>query len=74
MIWKVLTPDAPRDRILLGCWRDARGDDTPVLIHFDASNTSSNHGYIGIHGEVYGAGGLTHFAEIEMPDGTVPTP
>lgn len=74
MNWIPLTPDAPKDRVLLGCWRDARGDDVPVLIAFDDSNPRSNHGFIGVNGDCFGAGGITHFAEIEMPDGTVPQP
>jgi hypothetical protein len=57
---------------LLGCWRDARGDDVPVLIQFDDSNLDSNFGFIGMDGERYGAGGITHYAELVMPDGTVP--
>lgn len=75
--WKKLTATAPKDRILLGCWIDSRGDEIPVLIRFDPSNLDSNHGFIGTAGQryagpEYGAGGIVAYQDIRMPNGFPP--
>jgi hypothetical protein len=72
MDWKPVNPMTPTDRVLLGCWLDGRGDHTPVLIRFEPSNLDSNHGFIGLHGQRYGAGGIIAYAEFVMPGGAVP--
>lgn len=71
--WLPLSDATPKDRILLGCWIDDRGDEVPVLIVYDASNIDSNLGFIGIDGSCFGAGGIVAYQEFTMPNGAIPT-
>ncbi|MGL5166670.1 MAG: hypothetical protein ACRC9K_12360 [Afipia sp.] len=70
--WKPLSEKTPKDRVLLGCWIDARGDEVPVLIRYEASNQDSNLGFIGVAGQRYGAGGITGWLDFTMPSGAIP--
>lgn len=55
-------PTDSEDAEFLGLWIDIDGVSNIVIIHYSPSNVrATGHGFIGRHGTIYGAGGITHW-------------